>query len=70
VPTPTLAGAPDHSVGAEHGNTRILAAPPGQSLDQGQLEKFREMERAKGNVLREVAPGVWVVEPSQKGNKP
>jgi hypothetical protein len=60
-PPPTLAGAPAGTIGTDHGDSKVLAALPGQTLDPAEVERFRALEEAKGNRVEEVSPGVFVV---------
>jgi hypothetical protein len=63
LPPATLEGAP---VG-----TRALVTPAGsfivllagKTVDPAELERFRAQEQRKGNVVREVGPGRWIIEP-------
>jgi hypothetical protein len=54
---------------------KVVVTPSGTAVDPQELERFKNLERAKGNQIREVAPGTFVVTPagSQKqgeGAKP
>ena len=40
---------------------KILVAPAGQKLDPREVEAFKNQEQAKGNEVREVLPGTFVV---------
>jgi hypothetical protein len=49
------------------GATKILRAYAGARVDPGQLERFRAQEQARGNLVRELAAGIWVIEPASTG---
>ena len=60
--------------------TRALVTPAGhfvvllagKTVDPTELERFRMQEQRKGNVVREVGPGRWIIEPvsTSAGAKP
>ena len=62
---PTLPGAPEGLRLVEQAGRKTLVARPGKKIDPGQLEKFRAQEELKGNEVREVAPGVFVIHPGK-----
>jgi hypothetical protein len=71
APAPTFNGAPAGTVAVDKGKVRTLQAPAGSSLDPVHVMEFEAAEKAKGNTVREVVPGVWISEPSgDKGGKP
>jgi hypothetical protein len=71
APAPTFNGAPAGTVALDKGKVRTLQAPAGSSLDPAHVMEFEAAEKAKGNTVREVVPGVWISEPSgDKGGKP
>jgi hypothetical protein len=47
---------------------KFVVAPAGAKLDPKEVENFKNLERAKGNEVREVMPGTFVVSPA--GAKP
>ncbi|GEJ55587.1 hypothetical protein [Anaeromyxobacter diazotrophicus] len=66
-PTPTLAGAPAHTFVVPDGaGGQLLLVEPGAKVSPAELEAFTEQERAKGNVLRALPSGGWVVEPASQ----
>jgi hypothetical protein len=72
-PPATFVGAPTHTSGLNRGAVRILMSEPGKPIDPAELEKFKGLEQAKGNVVREIAKGTWAIEPAgtaEGGKKP
>ncbi len=65
---PAVTGAPSGTVGAVVPQGKIVVAPAGAKLDPKEVENFKNLERAKGNEVREVMPGTFVVSPA--GAKP
>jgi hypothetical protein len=67
LPPATYEGAPT--------GTRALVTPAGhfivllagRTMDPAELERFRVQEQRRGNVVREVGPGRWIIEPSNTG---
>ena len=60
---PPVAGAPAGMLGAATAKEKILVVPGGTSVDPKELENYKNLERAKGNEVREVLPGTFVVTP-------
>jgi len=60
-----VTGAPAGSVGTVSPQGKVVAAPAGVKLDPKELENFKNLERAKGNQVREVAPGTFVITPER-----
>lgn len=69
APSP-LAGAPSGTVGLVTPQGKFVLAPAGVRLDPREVENFRALERAKGNEVRELAPGVFVAAPPAAGGAP
>jgi hypothetical protein len=65
---PTVSGAPSGTMGTVVPQGKIVVAPAGTKLDPKEVENFKNLERAKGNEVREVMPGTFVVSPP--GAKP
>ncbi len=61
---PSVAGAPAGTVGAVTPKGKIVVAPSGAAVDPQEIERFKNLEKAKGNQIREVAPGTFVVTPA------
>jgi hypothetical protein len=61
---PPVAGAPAGTVGTLTPQGKVLVVPAGTKVDPKELEAFRNLERAKGNEVHEVAPGTFVVRPA------
>lgn len=68
-PPPTFQGAPANTVAVESGPHRLLVATPGKQVDPAELERFKRQEAQKGNVVTEVAPGTWLIEPAPAADK-
>ncbi|MGA8892630.1 MAG: hypothetical protein WB493_13750, partial [Anaeromyxobacteraceae bacterium] len=58
-----VSGAPSGTVGTVTPQGKVVVAPAGAKLDPKELENFKNLERAKGNVVRELVPGTFVVHP-------
>jgi hypothetical protein len=63
VPSP-VSGAPSGTVGTVTPQGKVVVAPAGKKLDAKELESFKNLEKAKGNEVREVVPGTFVVTPA------
>ncbi len=69
-PTPpaTLAGAPARTYAVNGPDaTKIVSALAGEKTDPAEVERWRSTEALKGHAVRELAPGVWIVEPQPRG---
>jgi hypothetical protein len=42
---------------------KLLVTPGGAVVDPKELENYKNLERAKGNEVREILPGTFVVTP-------
>jgi len=58
-----VTGAPSGTVGTVAPQGKIIVTPAGARLDPKEVENFKNLERAKGNEVREVLPGTFVVTP-------
>ena len=58
-----VSGAPAGTVGTVTPQGKVVVAPPGTMLDPKEIENFKNLEKAKGNEVREVVPGTFVVTP-------
>jgi hypothetical protein len=68
---PAVSGAPSGTVGTVTPQGKVVAAPAGVKLDPKEVENFKNLEKAKGNDVREVLPGTFVVTPeSARQGKP
>ncbi|HET8724272.1 MAG TPA: hypothetical protein VFM53_08685 [Anaeromyxobacteraceae bacterium] len=65
-----IAGAPAGSLGSVAPRGKVVVLPPGTAADPREIERFKELERAKGNDVREIAPGKFIVSPREAGGKP
>ena len=61
--TSPIAGAPSGAVGTVTPRGKVLVAPAGVKLDAREVEAFKNLEKAKGNEVRELLPGTFVVTP-------
>jgi len=68
----TVTGAPSGTVGTVTSKEKVIVVPAGVKVDPKQVEDFKNLERAKGNIVREVTPGTFVVTPesARPGNPP
>jgi hypothetical protein len=60
---PPISGAPSGTAGTVTPQGKVLVVPPGTRADPKELENFKNLEKAKGNVVRELVPGTFVVMP-------
>jgi len=71
VAPPAVSGAPAGTIGTVTPQGKVVAAPAGVKLDPKEVENFKNLERAKGNEVREILPGTFVVTPdSARQGKP
>jgi hypothetical protein len=63
-----IPGAPTGTVGALTPQGKVLVTPAGVKLDPKEVENFKNLERAKGNEVREISPGTFIV--SSGGPRP
>jgi len=66
VPPPTLAGAPANTMTFSNDSGQFLMAIGGATVDPAALQRFIEQEKARGNTVREIAPGTWTIEPEPR----
>jgi predicted transcriptional regulator of viral defense system len=69
LPPRTFDGAPANTMSIENGSARVLKALPGKRVDPAELTRFIAQEERKGQVVREIAPGQWMIEPAPAGGK-
>jgi hypothetical protein len=62
-PPSPVSGAPAGTVGVVSPQGKVVVAPAGTRLDPKEVENFKNLERAKGNEVREIVPGTFVVTP-------
>jgi hypothetical protein len=62
-PRAHFAGAPANTIGSDQGGLKVFSVLPGRKIDSGELEQLRAAERAKGNVVKEIGPGTYVIKP-------
>jgi hypothetical protein len=67
---PVVQGAPAGVVGSEAGpgGPKVLMSPDG-AVDAEALKRFQEEQRRQGNEVKELAPGVMVVQPRSSQEK-
>jgi len=58
-----ISGAPSGTVGSVTPQGKILVTPAGVKLDPKEVENFKNLEKAKGNDVREISPGTFIVSP-------
>jgi hypothetical protein len=63
VPPPSFGSAPQGAVGVRQGPVSVVVPESGKLLDPAQVERFKAQEEAKGNTVKEVAPGTYVSVP-------
>ncbi|OFX22371.1 MAG: hypothetical protein A2V77_22615 [Anaeromyxobacter sp. RBG_16_69_14] len=66
-PPATLAGAPANTYSVKQGATRLLKTLAGKTVDPVSLERFKDQEQLKGNVVRDLDSGTWAIEPDPTG---
>lgn len=62
-------GAPAGTMAVQNGNAYFLVALPGKSVSGAELESFKQREARRGNQVREVGPGTWIIEPAPAGGR-
>jgi hypothetical protein len=67
--TSPISGAPSGTVGSVTPQRKIVVTPAGVTLDPKEVENFKNLERAKGNEVREISPGTFVVSPENARSK-
>jgi hypothetical protein len=63
-PLASLPGAPAQTYLINQGKSQVLRAYAGARVDRVEMERFRAQEQARGNVVRELGAGIWVIEPA------
>jgi hypothetical protein len=61
----TIAGAPSGTVGTVTPRGKVVVAPAGVTLNPVEVENFKNLEKAKGNEVREISPGTFIVSPKR-----
>jgi hypothetical protein len=64
VPAPTFEGAPAGTRAIVTERSQYLVTLPGRQVDPLDLDRFKRQEEKKGNAVREVGPGRWIIEPA------
>lgn len=64
-PVPTLRGAPENSLGVRLHGASLLMESAGKEMSPAELERFRRLEESRGNSVREIGPGAFLVEPRE-----
>jgi len=67
-----ITGAPSGTVGTVTPQGKVIVMPAGAKADPKEVENFKNLEKAKGNTVRELVPGTFVVFPesARPGEKP
>jgi len=66
-PPATFEGAPAGTMAVPNGKAYFLMALPGKQVNAADLESYRQREAKRGNRVREVGPGTWIIEPASAG---
>jgi hypothetical protein len=67
LPPATYEGAPAGTMAVQSGKAYFLVALPGQAVSSAEIERYAQQEAKRGNRVREVGPGTWIVEPATAG---
>jgi hypothetical protein len=72
LPPATYEGAPAGTMALQNGPQYFLVALPGENVNPAELERYRQHEAKRGNRVREIIPGTWIIEPDSAigGEKP
>jgi hypothetical protein len=65
-PPPPITGAPSGTVGAVVPQGKVVVVPAGTRPDPKEMENFKNLERAKGNEVREISPGTFIISPQKE----
>ncbi len=60
-----ITGAPSGTVGTVTPQGKVVVVPSGTRMDPKDMENFKNLEKAKGNEVREVSPGTFIVTPQK-----
>ena len=60
-----ITGAPSGTVGAVVPQGKVIVVPAGTRMDSKEMENFKNLERAKGNEVREISPGTFIISPQK-----
>jgi hypothetical protein len=63
-PLPTMAGAPDKVIAVRRAGGWLVTTIPGKQVDRAEMDAFIARERAKGNAVKQIGAGTWMIEPS------
>jgi hypothetical protein len=66
-PAATYEGAPAGTMALQSGKVYFLKALPGHTVSAADMDAYRQREARRGNQVREVGPGTWIIEPAQTG---
>jgi hypothetical protein len=67
LPPATFEGAPAGTMAVQNGKSYFLVALPGKQVNAADLESYKRREAKRGNRVREVGPGTWIIEPASAG---
>ncbi len=72
VPPATYEGAPAGTMAIQNGKSYFLKLLPGKVVNAAELESFKQREAKRGNTLRELGAGLWIIESAtaETGAKP
>jgi hypothetical protein len=69
-PPATFEGAPAGTMAVQSGKAYFLVSLPGKPVNAAELETYKQREARRGNRVREVGPGTWIIEPASTGGTP
>lgn len=67
LPPPTYEGAPAGTMAVQNGRSYFLVTLPGKVVNPAELESYKQREARRGNQVREVTRGAWIIEPASAG---
>jgi hypothetical protein len=63
---PTIAGAPSTVVVLRRSAGWLVTALPGKQVDRGEMDAFVAREQAKGNTVKQIGAGMWMIDPPSR----
>jgi len=67
LPPATYEGAPAGTMAVQNGRSYFLVTLPGKVVNAAELEAYKQREARRGNHVREVTRGTWIIEPAKPG---
>ena len=65
LPPPTYEGAPAGTMAVQNGKSFFLITLPGKTVNAAEMETYKQREARRGNQVREVTRGTWIIEPAK-----